>query len=171
LGSRGSVIPIFQDQIQRKGPVTVTHEDMSRYFMAISEATLLVLQAGAMGQGGEIFVLDMGTPVKIVDLAREMIRLSGYEPDKDIPIVFTGKRPGEKFFEELLMTGEGTVATQHEKIYVAKTSFQISDEHLREQLKCIKVLADQNAKEEIVQLFQELVPTYKPSQPFPQNRR
>lgn len=171
LGSRGSVIPTFQEQIKRGGPVTVTHEEMQRYFMVTSEAVLLVLQAGAMGQGGEVFVLDMGNPVKIIDLAREMIRLSGYEPDKDIPIVFTGERPGEKLFEELLTTEEGTVATQHEKIYVAKISTPIPEGYLNERLKRLAALAEQNAKEEIVQLFQELVPTYKPARPFHQNRR
>jgi len=163
LGSRGSVIPVFQEQIKRGGPVTVTHEEMQRYFMVTSEAVLLVLQAGAMGQGGEVFVLNMGEPVRIVDLAREMIRLSGYEPDKDIPIVFTEPRPGEKFFEELLTAEEGTMATRHEKILVAKMNAQSSGELLQKQLKRLEALAEQNARDEIVCLLQELVPTYHPA--------
>jgi FlaA1/EpsC-like NDP-sugar epimerase len=163
LGSRGSVIPIFQEQIKRGGPVTVTHEEMKRYLMVTSEAVLLVLQAGALGQGGEVFVLDMGEPVRIVDLAREMIRLSGYEPDRDIPIVFIGPRPGEKFFEELLTAEEGTIATKHEKIFVARTSAPSSPTHLWQQLHKLKKLAEQGALAEIIQILQELVPTYKPT--------
>lgn len=122
LNSRGSVIPIFKEQIKRGGPVEVTHPDMKRYFMLTSEACLLVMQAGAMGNGGEVFVLDMGHPIKIWDLAKEMIRLSGFEPDKDIAIVFTGIRPGEKLFEEILTAEEGTIATQNQKIFIAKLS-------------------------------------------------
>ncbi|HHY76278.1 MAG TPA: polysaccharide biosynthesis protein [Firmicutes bacterium] len=120
LGSSGSVIPVFREQIARGGPVTVTHPDMRRYFMTIREAVLLVLQAGTMGHGGEVFVLDMGEPVKIVDLAEQMIRLSGRTPYTDIPIVFTGVRPGEKLFEELLTAEEGTTATHHTQIFIAK---------------------------------------------------
>ncbi|MBI2012988.1 MAG: polysaccharide biosynthesis protein, partial [Candidatus Colwellbacteria bacterium] len=106
LGSRGSVIPLFQEQIRRGGPVTVTHPDMVRYFMTIPEASLLVMEAGAVGQGGEIFILDMGRPVKIIDLARELIRLSGYTPDIHIPIAITGIRPGENLFEDILTEEE-----------------------------------------------------------------
>jgi FlaA1/EpsC-like NDP-sugar epimerase len=134
LGSSGSVVPIFKDQIARGGPVTVTHPDMRRYFMTIREAVLLVLQAGTMGKGGEIFVLDMGEPVKIVDLAEQMIRLSGRTPYTDIPIVFSGVRPGEKLFEELLTAEEGTTATHHSQIFVAKQNGLSVDEfhrHLR----------------------------------------
>jgi len=119
LGSAGSVITRFEEQIARGGPVTVTHPDMVRYFMSIPEAAQLVLQAGAMGLGGEVFVLDMGEPIKIVDLAHDMIRLSA-TPDDDIKITFTGLRPGEKLFEELLADDEHTRATPHPKLRIAK---------------------------------------------------
>jgi FlaA1/EpsC-like NDP-sugar epimerase len=120
LGSAGSVVPIFREQILRGGPVTITHPDMTRYFMTIPEAAQLVLQAGALAQGGEIFILDMGAPVKIVDLARDMIRMSGLEPDVDIALMFTGARPGEKLFEELLHDHETHDRTVHSKILVGR---------------------------------------------------
>ncbi|TGE34856.1 polysaccharide biosynthesis protein [Desulfosporosinus fructosivorans] len=120
LGSRGSVIPTFKKQIAKGGPVTVTHPEMVRFFMTIPEAAQLVVQAGAMAQGGEIFILDMGKPVKIVDLARDLIRLSGLEVDVDIKIEYTGIRPGEKLYEELLTAEEGTTSTRHQRIFVAK---------------------------------------------------
>src|SRR4029078_955868 len=118
LGSAGSVIPIFKQQISRGGPVTVTHREMRRYFMTIPEASQLVLQAGAMGQGGEIFILDMGDPVKIVDLARDLITLSGLRPDDDVEIKFTGIRPGEKLFEELSTASEHADKTRHPKVFI-----------------------------------------------------
>ncbi len=120
LGSRGSVIPVFKKQIQAGGPVTVTHPEMVRYFMTIPEASQLVLQASAQGSNGNIYILDMGEPVKIVDLARDLIKLSGFEPEVDIPIVFTGMRPGEKMFEELMTPEERGSETPHEKIFVAR---------------------------------------------------
>ncbi len=123
-GSSGSVIPLFRKQIVRGGPVTVTHPEITRYFMTIQEASQLILQAGALGEGGEIFILEMGTPVKIVDMARDLIRLSGKDPDRDIEITYTGLRPGEKLHEELMSEGEGIVGTSHNKILVLRTSQQ-----------------------------------------------
>lgn len=120
VGSSGSVIPLFQQQIAKGGPVTVTHPEITRYFMSIPEAAQLILQAGAMGEGREIFILKMGDPVRILDLARDVIRFNGFEPEKDIEIVFTGLRPGEKLYEELITEGEGIVPTRHEKIMVLK---------------------------------------------------
>jgi FlaA1/EpsC-like NDP-sugar epimerase len=120
LGSNGSVVLRFKDQISKGGPVTVTHPNIIRYFMTIPEASQLVLEAGSMGEGGEIFVFDMGKPVPIVDLARKMIRLSGLVPNIDIEIKYTGLRPGEKLYEELLSEAENTIPTHHEKILIAK---------------------------------------------------
>jgi FlaA1/EpsC-like NDP-sugar epimerase len=122
VGSVGSVVPLFKKQIQKGGPVTVTHPDMTRYFMTIPEACQLICQAGAMGKGGEIFILDMGTSIKIDDMARDLIRLSGFEPDVDIKIDYVGIRPGEKLHEELITEGEGIVPTGHQKIMVLKGS-------------------------------------------------
>ncbi len=122
VGSSGSVIPLFRDQIERGGPVTVTHPEVTRFFMTIPEASQLILQAGAQGEGGETFVLEMGTPIKIVDMARDLIRLSGLEPDKDIEIRFTGLRQGEKLYEELITEDEGVIPTTHDQIMVLKAN-------------------------------------------------
>ncbi len=162
LGSRGSVIPTFQAQIARGGPVTVTHPEVKRYFMVPSEAVLLVLQAGALGRGGEVFVLDMGEPVKIVELAREMIRLSGLEPDRDVPVVFTGLRPGEKLYEELLTAEEGTAATRHEKIFVARLEAPWTAEELETNLARLRELT-QADRAAVIAALRELVPGYAPT--------
>lgn len=164
LGSRGSVIPVFKDQIKRGGPLTVTHRDMKRYFMITSEAVLLVLEAASIGQGGEVFVLDMGEPIKILDLAKELIRLSGYEPDKDIPIVFSNIRPGEKLYEEILSAEEGVESTKYEKILKARKSDEKSSEFLMEKInRLINMGYQNNNREEIIKLLKEIVPTYTPS--------
>ena len=162
LESRGSVVPIFKEQIKKGGPITITHPDMERYLMSITEAVQLVLQAGAMGKGNEVFVLDMGKPIRIFDLAQEMIRLSGFEPDKDIPIVFTGKRPGEKLFEELLTAEEGTVATKHEKLFVTQGLDALGSEYMEKVENLIRRTKDNMDKEGIIALLKELVPTYQP---------
>ncbi len=160
LDSRGSVIPIFREQIKKGGPVEVTHSEMKRYFMLISEACLLVMQAGAIGRGGEVFILDMGEPIKILDLAKEMIKLSGFEPDKDIPIVFTGIRPGEKLFEDILIAEEGAVATKNEKIFTAKLN-DINQENLNKQIKELERSLSAG-KKEIVEHLKKIVPLYRP---------
>ena len=163
LGSRGSVIPLFKEQIKKGGPVNVTHPEMKRYFMSTSEAVLLVLEASAVGQGGEVFVLDMGEPIKILDLAKEMIRLSGYEPDVDIPIVFSQVRPGEKLFEEILSAEEGVESTDYEKILKARSANERSVEVLMEKINLLIKMSSRNNKDGIIKLLKEIVPTYNPS--------
>ena len=157
LGSNGSVIPLFKKQIVNGGPVTVTHPEVTRYFMTIPEAVQLVIQAGSMVIGGEVFVLDMGQPVKIYDLARNLIKLSGYKPDEDIEIVFTGLRPGEKLYEELLLEEEGLSTTRHNKIFVAKPIFT-DLAMLKENLRYYELLL-QDA-EEVINYIPHIVPTY-----------
>ena len=163
LGSRGSVIPVFEEQIKRGGPVMVTHPEMKRYFMATSEAVLLVLEAAAIGGGGEAYVLDMGEPIRILDLAKEMIRLSGHEPDVDIPIVFSGLRPGEKLFEELLGAEEGSEPTEHARIFrVRNPKVKSEDETLQKIEKLINVCYDGSDRRNIIDGLVDIVPTYKP---------
>ncbi len=159
LGSNGSVIPLFKKQIEQGGPVTVTHPEITRFFMTIPEAVQLVIQAGAMAKGGEIFILDMGEPVKIVDLARDLIRLSGLEPDVDIEIKFTGLRPGEKLYEELLLEEEGLTATYHEKIYIGKP-ISIDLDELKKELETLRFIAT-GSGEGVIRFVQHLVPTYR----------
>ncbi len=160
LGTRGSVIPLFLDQIRRGGPVTVTHPEMKRYFMTVSEAVLLVFQAAAIGNGGEVFVLDMGEPVKILKLAEQLIKLAGMEPYSDIDIQFTGLRPGEKLFEELLTAEEGTHQTRHEKIYVAKTVHQVSVDELEAILDRFRRAVNHGSADQIKELLRHYVPFY-----------
>jgi len=161
LGSNGSVVPIFRQQIAAGGPVTVTHPEMRRYFMTIPEASQLVIEAGSMGKGGEIFVLDMGEPVKIVDLARDMITLSGYRPDVDINIEFTGMRPGEKLFEELRITGEDMLATHHEKISIWRVR-PCSDEQIEEALRSMEAMKNNSNRADVVAALQKIVPEFRP---------
>jgi len=160
VGSRGSVIPIFKNQISKGGPVTITHKDMMRYFMSIPEAVALVLQAGAIGKGGEVFILDMGEQIRILDVAEDMIRLSGFEPDKDIPIIFTGVRKGEKLREELLTPLETTERTVHPKIYKAKN--EVLNNDIIAKIDSLKSFISTNDKKKIVSLLREIIPTYKP---------
>jgi len=163
LGSRGSVIPVFEEQIKKGGPVMVTHPEMRRYFMATSEAVLLVLEAAASGEGSEAYVLDMGEPIRILDLAKEMIRLSGHEPDVDIPIVFSGLRPGEKLFEELLGAEEGSEPTEHARIFrVRNPMVKPEDETLQKIEKLINACYDGSDRRNIIDGLVDIVPTYKP---------
>ncbi|MEN6383710.1 MAG: nucleoside-diphosphate sugar epimerase/dehydratase [Phycisphaerales bacterium] len=160
LGSNGSVIPIFKAQIAAGGPVTVTHPEMRRYFMTIPEASQLVLQAATMGNGGEIFVLDMGESVKIVDLAKELITLSGFRPGEDIEIVFSGTRPGEKLFEELSIQGEDMVITRHPKISIWQKNQPMTREQLRTKIEQLIGIADLQNHKQIVSYIKEIVPEY-----------
>ncbi|MCI9414117.1 MAG: polysaccharide biosynthesis protein [Clostridiales bacterium] len=162
LGSNGSVIPLFRKQIEDGGPVTVTHPDIIRYFMTIPEAVSLILQAGSMAKGGEIFVLDMGQPVKIVTLAENLIRQYGKEPYRDINIIFTGLRPGEKLFEELLMSEEGLQSTMNHKIFIG-SQIPVKIDEFIDKLNAIKRVMDSDDVEEILSCLHELVPTFQHS--------
>ena len=160
LGSSGSVIPLFKTQIAAGGPVTVTHPDIVRYFMTIQEAVNLVIRASEIAKGGEIFILDMGYPVRILDLAENLIRMAGFLPYTDIPIEFTGLRPGEKLYEELLLSEEGTSNTEHSKIFVENPQ-KINAAKILEGVESLKELAYANKKEDVVKMISRLVPTYK----------
>ena len=159
LGSNGSVIPLFKKQIEAGGPVTVTHPDIIRYFMTIPEAVSLVLQAGVYAEGGEIFILDMGEPVKIDSLARNLIKLSGFKPDEDIKIVYTGLRPGEKLYEEKLMDAEGNKKTDNDLIYIGEP-IEIDEDLFLNQLKELYT-ASYNNSDNIFELVEKTVPTYR----------
>jgi len=162
LGSNGSVIPLFMKQIERGGPITLTHKEITRFFMTIPEAAQLVIQAGAYASGGEVFVLDMGKPVRIYDLALDLIKLSGLTPGKDIEIKITGLRPGEKLYEELLMDEEGLRKTTHDKIFIGKASHIVMDE-LRGKLEELRFILDNQSKADIAHKISEVVTTYDDS--------
>jgi FlaA1/EpsC-like NDP-sugar epimerase len=161
LGSSGSAVPLFQEQIARGGPVTVTHPEITRYFMSIPEAAQLILQAGAFGKGGEIFILDMGKPVKIIDLVKDLIRLHGLEPEKDIPIQYVGLRPGEKLFEELITAGENILTTSHKKILVLKNDNTDHSQLMRQIDELLEISRNFKAND-IKNKLKEMVPEYTP---------
>ena len=164
LGSSGSVIPIFQEQIKNGGPITITDPEMTRYFMSISEASQLILQAGSLGEGGEVYILDMGNPIKIVDIANELIRLSGFEPGSDILLEITGARPGEKKFEELSLPTEHLDETKHEKIFVLNDKEQ-SEINISDMISNIDKLKNQihgKTAIEVRLIIAKVLPEYKP---------
>lgn len=163
VGSVGSVVPLFKKQIEKGGPITVTHPDITRYFMTIPEACQLILQAGSMGEGGEIFILEMGIPIKIADMAEDLIRLSGFEPHVDIDIRYIGLRPGEKLMEELITDGEGIVETSHEKIMVLKGQ-TCEIEKLNSRIDEIMELVAKEDGEGIKRKLREMLPEYAPQE-------
>jgi len=160
LGSNGSVVPLFTKQIASGGPLTITHPDIIRYFMTIPEACQLVLEAGAMGNGGEIYIFDMGKPVKIIDLARKMIKLAGFMPDRDIKIEIVGLRPGEKLYEELLNDTSKTIATYHDKIMIAE-EIQEEFENLHTEINELIGIANFFDNDDIVAKMKVIVPEFK----------
>ncbi len=170
LGSRGSVIPMFKQQIEAGGPITITHPKMIRYFMTIPEASKLVIQAGAYGKGGEVFILDMGEPVRIIDLAEDLIRLAGLEVGRDIEIKFTGIRPGEKLYEELLTASEGITATRNSKIFVAKPE-EVNEEELMLQVEKLENAARIGKPRNIIKAFQDIVPSFAPNRDMIHNEK
>lgn len=169
LGSRGSVIPMFKQQIENGGPVTITHPNMIRYFMTIPEASKLVIQAGAYGKGGEVFILDMGEPVRIVDLAEDLIRLTGLEVGRDIEIKFTGVRPGEKLYEELLTASEGITATRNSKIFIAKPE-EVNEQVLLDQIKNLVEAAHSANAASVIKCFKDIVPSFSPNRDMIYNK-
>jgi FlaA1/EpsC-like NDP-sugar epimerase len=165
IGSSGSVVPIFKQQIENGKPITVTHPEVKRFFMTASEAAQLVMQAGAIGKGGEVFILDMGEQIKILDLAKNLITLSGLEPYNDVEIKFIGLRPGEKMQEEMLLDAEHDKATRYNKIYVAQpNNFETSKLH--RDIKTLEELANLMEEEKIIKKIKEMVPAYKPNGNF-----
>jgi len=169
LGSSGSVIPLFKRQIELGGPVTITDPKITRYFMSIEEAARLIIQAGTMGHGGEIFILKMGEPIKIDKMARDLIRLAGREPDIEIAIKYIGLRPGEKLYEELISEGEGIIPTHHQKIMVlrgnGKTYTEINEHIIR-----LKEKAKKFDGEGIKKILKQLIPEYQPDKPVKTHR-
>jgi FlaA1/EpsC-like NDP-sugar epimerase len=171
IGSSGSVLPLFRRQLEQGGPITVTHPEVTRYFMTIPEAAQLILQAGGQGEGGEIFILEMGTPVKIAEMAKELVRLSGKEPGKDVEIIFTGLREGEKLYEELITQGEGIVPTSHEKIMVLRPDDWHGQNNQREftqwlngKLDDLYQVASTHDAQAIRVKLREILPEYVPPQ-------
>jgi FlaA1/EpsC-like NDP-sugar epimerase len=162
VGSVGSVVPLFKKQIEKGGPVTVTHPEVTRFFMTIPEACQLILQAGAMGSGGEIFLLDMGTSIKIDDMARDLIRFSGFEPDVDIAIEYVGLRSGEKLYEELIFEGEDVVPTSHEKIMVLR-GVECNLQLLNGKIDELAKMAEDQDVEKIKAKLHEILPEYRPT--------
>jgi FlaA1/EpsC-like NDP-sugar epimerase len=171
VGSSGSVMPIFRRQIEQGGPVTVTHPEVNRYFMTIPESSQMILQAGAMGEGGEVFILRMGTPVKIADMARDLIRLSGKEPDVDIKIIYTGLREGEKLYEELITVGEDILPTVHERVMVLRSNNHSNEANILEMRKKLEKQIDELMQDAlrhnatvIKNKLKEIVPEYTPQE-------
>lgn len=160
LGSRGSVVLTFKQQIANGGPVTVTHPEMCRFFMTIPEAVQLVLQASVLGAGGEVFMLEMGKPIKIVDLAHDMIKLSGLEVGRDIDIEYTGMRPGEKLYEELFIPGEAYKPTNHEKLFIAVNDSNVVPVGLEQWIEVLGIAAQREDKESIMEILCTLIPQH-----------